>query len=459
MTATQLAPATLLGSAGAKLDPPLLAQASLRLVIIYVVLNRLIEDIYTLPVGASIFVTDIVLAMLLVTWALWMLSEPRPFPQGLAGILGSVLMVLVLVAPYLNAGSLTEFEASGAERGLVRGTLYAGLFLATYHLASWREWATRITKVLVAMSVFQALLAIYEAMTGAPLQILGAVWQAVGLEVDPRGMRGDNPMLQARLTGELRAQATAPHPLVLAGVLVTGIGICVVRYLHSDSPKQRRRYLAAIVVQLVGVAATNERTGFVALAALGLLLVITQLPKLPSALSLLFTLVLGGAVISVVSPQTPRLILDFFTGQTTDHNVTVRTARYAMVPELLNHRPIIGPGFTTSDPSVMIFDNAYLTQLIELGVLGLVVLLGFLLVVSGRPFAMYTRAVGEDQILLLGAMCAAVTLFVTMATFDVLSFDQLFPSTLMLLAIGLARTDALRRTARGDRSELALPTG
>jgi O-antigen ligase len=106
----------------------------------------------------------------------------------------------------------------------------------------------------------------------------------------------------------------------------------------------------------------------------------------------------------------------------------------------------------------MIFDNAYLTQLIELGVLGLVVLLGFLLVVSGRPFSMYTRAVGEDQILLLGAMCAAVTLFVTMATFDVLSFDQLFPSTLMLLAIGLARTDALRRAARADRSDRALQT-
>jgi hypothetical protein len=45
-------------------------------------------------------------------------------------------------------------------------------------------------------------------------------------------------------------------------------------------------------------------------------------------------------------------------------------------------------------------------------------------------------------------MCASVTLFITMATFDVLSFDQLFPTCLIVLAIGLARTDAIRREER-----------
>ena len=66
---------------------PALARLALRLVVAYVVLSRLVQDIYTLPVGASLHITDVVLGVLLVVWALWMITAPRPFPIGMVGVL------------------------------------------------------------------------------------------------------------------------------------------------------------------------------------------------------------------------------------------------------------------------------------------------------------------------------------------------------------------------------------
>ena len=270
----------------------------------------------------------------------------------------------------------------------------------------------------------------------------------------PRARHGEEIALDARLTGELRAQATAPHSLVLAGLLVLGIGVCAVRYLNSDSARSRRRYLAAILVQLLGLGATNQRTGFLALAAVVLLLGVAQVRRLPSAMPLVIAGIIGAGAVALVSPNTPRLVLNFFTGQTTDHNVTVRITKYALLPELVGRRPVIGAGYLTGDPSIVIFDNAYLTQLVELGIVGLTLLIGFLLVVGARPFSKYLEAPREDQPFLVAAMCAAVTLLVTMATFDVLSFGQLFPTCLIVLAIGAARADALepRRSAPSSPS-------
>jgi hypothetical protein len=427
---------------------PSRARVALRLVLVFLVLNRLIQDIYTLPIGVSLQVSDVILLGLLGVWVLWMVAAPQPFPMGMAGVLGSAVLVFVLMAPYLNAGNMSTFEVDGAERGLVRAILYSGLFIATYHLASWRPMAYRIMRVAIVMTVFQALLAILEMLTKSRTQFLGAIWQAIGLEVDPRGVRGAEIALDQRLTGELRAQATAPHSLVLAGLLTVGIGVCVALYLHSDDRRARRRYLGAILVQLVGVGATNQKTGFLALAAVVILLGVTQASRLPKAVPLIISSVIGFGLISVLSPETPRLILNFFTGETTDHNMAVRVSKYALLPELVGRRPLIGAGWITNDPSVALFDNAYLTQLVELGVLGLLLVLGFLLVVGHRPFSVYAVAPEEDQPLLIAAMCASVTLFITMATFDVLSFDQLFPTCLIVLAIGLARTDAIRREER-----------
>jgi O-antigen ligase len=429
-----------------------LARLASVLVIAHVVASRLVEDVYTLPVGVSLHVSDLILAALLGVVFLWIMAEPLPFPSGVVSLLGAALLVAILIMPYVNALSLTEFEASGAERGLVRATLLAGLFVASYRLALTLLWAYRILFVILGMTLFQTALAVFEAITGKPVAFLGTMWQAIGFEIDPRATRGAVIALQERLTGELRVSATAPHPLVLVGLLAIGIGICLAFFFYSDSRRARAFYLAAITFQFLAIGATNQRTAFVALAAMAAVITLTQIPRLPKALSLVSAVVLGGIAVAVFSPNTPRLILNFVTGQASDHNAAVRVSKYVVLPELIERRPFLGPGYSTSHPSKVIFDNAYLTELVELGIIGLFLLLAFLLVVAFRSAGSLSQSRIADQPVLLSAVLAATVLFSTMATFDVLSFAQLFPTALIVMAVGLARADTERRIVRQIRS-------
>lgn len=426
------------------------ASLTYALIVTYLVTSRLIDDLYTFPVGLSIRPTDIIMALLLGIWVLWMLTEPQPFPLGVASLLGAAVIVSFLIAPFINALDMSEYEVNGSDTGLVRATLYAGLFIASYHLAASRRRAVQLLLMTVAVTIFQALLAIYEQLAGAPLTLLGTIWEGIGLEIDPKGGRGAAVALQLRVTGELRASATAPHPLVLAGLLAVGIGVCLAFYLHTDSRKVRRWLLLAFAFQLLAIGATNQRTGFVVLAAIVAVLLLTQMGKLPLALPLIGATIVGGVAVAVVSPSTPRLIFDFVTGRTTDHNVTVRTSKYEIFPQLIERRPFLGAGYSTGDPNLVLFDNGYLTGLYELGIIGFGLFVAFLLVVMGRSLGALNRAPRADQPILLAAVLAATTFFTTMATFDVMSFSQLFPATLIIMAIGLARADALHRASKSS---------
>ena len=425
--------------------PGIWGQLAFRLLLAYVVFGRLIADIYTLPVGVSLRATDVLLAILLVVWAIWMVTSPQPMPRGAVGVLALSVLVFALVAPYLTALSMTPYEANGAERGLIRVMLFATLFVATYHVAASRRRAYTLARTLVLMTAIQAIIAVFETLTGRPVAFLGSLWRGLGMEVDPNGLRGTAISLHARLTGELRAAATAPHPIVLSAMLAVGVGVCIALYLNSTSRSRRRFYLAAILIQLVSIGTTNSRTGFVALAVIGVTLLITQVHRLPSAFPLVVALILGGVLLAAVSPSTPRLVFTFFTGQETDRNVDVRVGKYQRLPELLDRRAFIGAGQGTSDPAEVLFDNAYLTALVELGLIGVTLIVAFLVVMTARCFSSLNRVGARDGPLLLGGLVAGVALLAAMATFDALSFDQFFPMCLMFLAIGVSRADEARR--------------
>jgi O-antigen ligase len=426
------------------------ARFAFALVVAYLVVSRLIADTYTLPIGVSLHPTDVILAALLATWLLWVMTAPLPFPIGVVSVLGAALMVTLFLAPYIDGPNLSQFQIDAVDRGLVRATLYAGLFLASYHLASSRRVAIRILVVTVAVTIFQASVALYELAVGKPLVILGSIWLSVGLEVDPRAIRGAREALSRRLTGELRVSGNAPHPLVLVGLLAVGIGICVALYLHSDSRRARVLLLGGIIFLFMAVGATNQRTAFVVLAVIAVVVGFAEFRKFPSAIPLIAAVVVGGSALMVISPNTPRLFLNFITFQPIDHNVEVRTSKYAVLPELLEQRPLVGAGFSTADPAVVIFDNGYLTELVELGILGFALLIGFLLVVIGRSFASLRRAEPADRSILLAAVLVGVALLAGMTTFDAMSYVQLFPVVLIVLAVGLARADELRRDGRPE---------
>lgn len=415
------------------------------LVVAYVAVNRLVKDVYVLPVGLSIHPSEVILVLVILGWLMWMITEPAPLPRGIVGFLGVALLVVVGTAPFINGLDMTEFQANGAERGLVQAALLAGLFLAAYRIAYDRRRAYLLLAVTVGFSIVQALMAIYESATRTAVSVLGSIWLSIGLQVDPRGLRGEELNLAPRLSGELRALATAPHPLVLTSLLAMAVGVTVVLYLHADSRRARLILLGAVAILLVGVGATASRTGFVMLAVLGLFIAVVSVPQIPRAMPLVGIVIAGGIGIALTAPNTPRLILDFFTGRRTDNSVDIRLERTASIPELLERRPAIGAGYLTGDPSVIIFDNGYFTELIELGIIGLALLVAFFLAILVRCYGTLSIAPEADRPLLLAGVIAAISLLIASATYDTFSFDQFLPTTLLVMGVGLARADLLRR--------------
>jgi O-antigen ligase len=426
------------------------------LLVVYVVMNRVVADRFVLPVGISIRPYEIVLLLLGLVWAVWLIVEPRPLPSNLVGLTGLLVFAVVGLAPFLHALNVNQYQANGAERGLFRLFAYTALLLAAFHMAFRLKIGLSLLAVVIAATIGQALFAIYEFVTARPVVFLDSLATGMGLIPDPRSIRIDHGGIVQRLTGEIRAVATAPHPIVLSAVIALGILIVGAWLVHTDNPKQRAWLAAAAGLLLLALPVSNSRTGFfiVALVAIPVLVLMSRnavrvvLWTLP-----LFAVLTAGAVIS---PRTPRLILNSFLNPGNDPNTVVRFTRFSRIPDLLDDRPFIGAGYLTKDPALQIFDNAYNKWLIELGIIGLVLFLLFILASLVMCWRAARIAEPEERMLPVAGVIGILALLAGGATFDAWTFDQFFPTILILMGLGLGRSALILHRPNQDEPVLEL---
>lgn len=424
------------------------------LLISYIVLNRLISDRFVLPVGASVRLYEIVLVFLGVAWAVWMIREPHPFPVGLVGLFALLAFTVIGLAPFIHALTVNAYQANGAERGLFRLFIFSTMFLASFHLAFRVREGYRIVGWIVAVTVFQASVAIFEFVTKKPVALLDGIALSVGMIPDPQGIRGDfGGAVFQRLTGEVKAVATAPHPIVLSAVIALGVLVVGTWLLYTKRSRQRTWLMVAGGIVVLALPVTNSRTAFVMIGAALLPIAILHVRRLPqmiiSAMPMLVVLALSFAI----SPQTPRLLLNSVTNPGGDQNTTVRIERFSRVPELLDERPFIGAGYLTHDPDIQIFDNAYNKGVIEFGIVGFALVILFFFTALATTWSATTKAKKLEIVLPAVGVIAALSLFAAAATFDAWTFDQFFPTCLILLGVGLGRAAVIlhrERVSRGD---------
>jgi polysaccharide biosynthesis protein PslJ len=420
------------------------------LIVLYLVLNRVIPDRFVLPVGSSVRVYELVLVLILGVWLLWMIVDPLPFPNGLLGITGLGLVAVLALAPFLSALEMTPFQINGAQRGLVRVVLFAGMFMAAYHLAHRLRSGRLLLSWVLGLTAFQAVLSVWEYLTETPLYFFDDFATSIGLIPDPNNIRGEFELF-TRLTGEVRAVVTAPHPIVLSALIALGVLISAGWLVHERGNKGRRWVMVATAVLLIGLPVSNSRTGFV-------ILVVATVPFLILAsrnLVRMIPLSLGVAVVFVaafiVSPQTPRLLLNSFTNPDQDHNTQVRLSKFDSIPELIADRPFFGTGYLTHDPTIQIFDNAYNLALVETGIIGLAFFVLFFVLILSRCWSAFRSASKREAILPFAGLVAAMTVLVGGATFDAWTFDQFFPTALIIMGLGAGRSAVIQR--RVDRPQ------
>lgn len=418
--------------------------------VFYLIANRLVPDDFVLPVGLSIRPWEPILAMLGLIWLLWLIVQPKPMPRGALGLVSIALLAVLVFSYFWNAPTFTEFEMSQSRRGIVRIFLFAALFMVAYHLATNLRWARRIMSLIPALTAVQGTIAIFEFVLQQRAVYLYHIWTSVGLIEDPNGIREFSEFLKSRPSGLVKVQSTAPHPITLSAVLGVGVLLAFTLYLHARNKRERRLYLALLVPQVLALPVTNSRTGFFILIVAGIVMALIQVKWWPRALHLVLGMTITMGIALALSPGTARLLLNSLTQPEQDANIVVRVDRADAVPELMADRPIIGPGYITTDVNEVLFDNAYYKALLELGILGFTLLVTFFLICFFRSYAASGRAGPREAPAVLAGALGALGLFVGAATFDAWTFDQFFPTCLILLGLGAGRADiVLRDHVRG----------
>lgn len=431
-------PSLWLDQDGVPLD--LVGRTMFTVLIAYIIVNRVISDRFVLPFGASIRLHEVVLILLGLIWVVWLVREPRPLPNGMVGLSGLALFAIVGLAPFIHALTATPYQANGAERGLMRLFMYTALFLIAFHLAFRLQTGKALLGWLVAATVWQALFAVYEFVVARHVEFLDSLATSIGLVADPLSIRGAVDSVFERHTGEFRAVGTSPHPIVLSAVIALAILVVGLWLLQSSNARQKRWLAAAAGILLLALPVSNSRTGFFIIALAVVPIAIVMLRQTPRMIMWSIPLLAGFALGAVLSPRTPRLVLNTFLNPGADENTTIRIEQTALLPQLLEERPFVGAGYLTQDPEVVVFDNAFNSWLLEMGVVGLGVLLIFLGAAFVACWRAAARATGSERILPLAGVVAVIALLAGGATFDAWTFDQFFPTALILLGLGVGRS-------------------
>lgn len=216
-----------------------------------------------------------------------------------------------------------------------------------------------------------------------------------------------------------RASGTSIHPLEHATALSAALPLTIIVAMDKSKRMGLLAWAPPAAIALGSILAVSRSAliGFVVAAA-------ASLPALPRRAR--SVAIIGGAAVAGIAlmavPGLLTLFLDLF-APSGDASTQSRTDALARLPQFVSESPIYGTGFGTFLPRYYIFDDAWAMMLVELGILGLLALLGLFLA-SIYSATAHTKNVRDPELRPLGRALAAsvLTVGVVFAFFDGLSF-------------------------------------
>jgi hypothetical protein len=365
-----------------------------------------------------------------VLFARWLVARAqRTTPVGWTLLSAAfALFAVAIVASELagNLRPLTGIEVNSLDRGLIRLMSWAGVFLVAMDGLPTRQAFRRVTEMAAAGGVFIAVLGLIEATTG---------FRAAQYIKVPGLSRLNEYTLggPALRNGLARVFATTIHPIEYSTVLVLLIALTAPLALREQADVRSRRWFVALVIMGMAFPVAVARSGFLAAAALGIVVI----PRLPprSRRRVLLTLPVGLAVVHFAFPSLLGTILGLFQWTGAEK---ARTDDYPVVETLFWDRPLLGRGFGTFIPSLYrTLDNQYLLTLVDAGLVGLGTYI-FLHVAAIRTAQRTRRAAAsaDDRLTCQCLIGAAAASLASSITFDSLSFPMF--AGLFFLSLGLS---------------------
>jgi len=374
-----------------------------------------------IPTPIDLKLDRIVLPFIVVTWVLSLAIGGRGAPRlRLTWIHAAVAayVVFAFLSVILDAGSLNQaLELDTSLKKLPLLISYLMLFLMMASVIRPEE-VPAFLKYTLGLAVLCA---------------LGMVWEHKGFHnpfVDLSKKLLPSPFEVTMIdsgwdtAGRRMVHGPTMHPLPAATMLSMAFPIAVLGVIHARHAGAKVVYGIAAAILIVGVLATQRKTGLVAPLAVMLTLAYFRRRELlrlaPLAVVLLVALM-------VAAPGTLAPVMDQFKPNRLSEANTVndRASDYdAIRPDVLSH-VALGRGYGSYQPlGHRILDSEVLLRLVEMGVLGLAAfaLLGVSVVAYARS-TIHSRHPVRASPALAGAAAAVVFLVVALL-FDSTSYAQ-----------------------------------
>ncbi len=374
-----------------------------------------------------------------------------PTPQPVRWAL--IILLLMIVVSYANAmfHPLSSDEQSPADMALLRMLSLSGVALLAQDGIRSTE---RLHALLRAVSIGAALMGALSALQF----ITGQLW------IDRLSIPGLTRMASASLDarqGLTRPSGTAVHPIEFASFMAMCLPVAVM-YVRSQT-RLRPIHVAMIGLIFLGILLSLSRTALLCLV-IGSAIILPALPRSWRIFGGVGAVGALGALYALV-PGFVGTLRGLFVGLDDDPSVISRTSSYDLVGDFVTRSPWIGRGMGTFLPKYWILDNMYLHLLIEIGVLGVLALIG--LIVAALISALLARRRFtnlEDRDLVLGVAAGIAAGSMSLAFFDAFAFPQSAFTLFLLLGVAgaswrLARQEPVRLPAvRRSRTPSTTPT-
>lgn len=331
-------------------------------------------------------------------------------------------------------------ETKAPLRGITIALAFAGVCLFFADGLRTRADIDKIVTAIVFGGTFVAVIGILQYATG---NAIAPFFKLPGL-----GAINDVAFISER-NGLPRVTGTAYHPIEYA-VILCAIWPFALRYAVMGWEKKARIAVLLPSLLITGALATAlSRTAVIAFSIVLLSMWLTWSARRRFRFAIFAALAILG--LFLLAPQVPQVLIDLFTKADQDVSISSRTSDYANATSFITHHFFFGRGYKTFDPNTYFYlDNQFLLSLIEVGIFGLMSLIG--LMCTGITLARnvkhtakdpYTRELGQC---LAGSLCAILVCF---ATFDTLSFPMVAFTTMTLLGL----TGALWRVNRFENGQ------
>jgi O-Antigen ligase len=341
-----------------------------------------------------------------------------------------LLLWLSVLASYvlMDRAALTSEQLLNSDRLLIKIAIVSGVALTA---AEWLNSLDDVRRVIRAL-----------CWGGAVCGFIAAVQYTFSYDLAQfaRDLPGftlnqDNPFILSR--GSLnRATGTAVTPIELGVVAGMLLPLAVWLGLHDLERRTIKRWAPAMLIAMAA-ATSVSRSGILAIAAAFGVMVLLM-PPIPKATALCAVpFAVGGAFMT--AHGLIGTLASFFSAGSSDSSIQYRTHDYPLAESVWQKAPIFGHGGGTWIPAneLNIFDNQYLNTSVELGLVGLIALLAFLLVPGITALVARKRSTDPELRLLCAALAGAgLAAAGCSATFDSLAFPMFL--NVYALVIGLA---------------------